>query len=65
MDEESIGREALPLVYPAKGPVTEQQVEEDLEQGKIYRLNDRFFKFLFGREERKHLFLDLVNSLIP
>ena len=64
MDEESIGGEALPPVGPAKGPVTEQQIEEDLEQGKIYRLNDRFFKFLFGREERKHLFLDLVNSLV-
>ena len=64
MDEESIGKEALHSIYPAKGPVTEQQVEEDLEQGKIYRLNDRFFKFLFGREERKHLFLDLVNSLV-
>ena len=54
MDEESIGKVALHSIYPAKGPVTEQQVEEDLEQGKIYRLNDRFFKFLFGREERKH-----------
>ncbi|WP_298777733.1 hypothetical protein [uncultured Fretibacterium sp.] len=29
MDEESIGREALHPIYPAKGPVTEQQVEED------------------------------------
>ena len=53
------------LIGPALGPVTERQVEADLERGKIYRLNDRFFKFLFGREERKHLFLDLVNSLIP
>ena len=64
MDEESIGKEALHSIYPAKGPVTEQQVEEDLEQGKIYRLNDRFFKFLFGREDRKPLFLDLVNAFV-
>ena len=52
------------LIGPASGPVTEGQIEADLERGKIYRLNDRFFKFLFGREERKHLFLDLVNSLV-
>ena len=51
------------LIGPASGPVTEGQIEADLARGKIYRLNDRFFKFLFGREERKHLFLDLVNSL--
>ena len=52
------------LIGPASGPVTEGQIEADLERGKIYRLNDRFFKFLFGREERKYLFLDLVNSLV-
>ena len=52
------------LIGPASGPVTEGQIEADLARGKIYRLNDRFFKFLFGREERKHLFLDLVNSLV-
>ena len=52
------------LIGPASGPVTEGQIEADLARGKIYRLNDRFFKFLFGREERKYLFLDLVNSLV-
>ena len=51
------------LIDPASGPVTEGQIEVDLARGRIYRLNDRFFKFLLGREERKHLFLDLVNSL--
>ena len=52
------------LIGPALGPVTEGQIEAELEQGRIYRLNDRFFKFLFGREERKPLFLDLVNAFV-
>ena len=52
------------LIGPASGPVTEGQIEADLERGKIYRLNDRFFKFLLGREDRKPLFLDLVNALV-
>ena len=37
------------MIGPALGPVTEGQIEAELEQGRIYRLNDRFFKFLFGR----------------
>ena len=52
------------MIGPALGPVTEGQIEAELEQGRIYRLNDRFFKFLFGREERKPLFLDLVNAFV-
>ena len=52
------------LMNLTSGPVTEQQVEEELARGRIYRLNDRFFKFLFGREERKPLFLDLVNAFV-
>ena len=44
--------------------LVEEQVREDLDSGRIYRLNDRFFKFLFGGEDRKHLFLDLVNALV-
>lgn len=28
------------------------------------RLNDAFVKFLFGREEGKHLFTSLINSVI-
>ena len=44
--------------------LVEEQVREDLDSGRVYRLNDRFFKFLFGGEDRKHLFLDLVNALV-
>ena len=57
------------LFYPKKasltdGQLTDRQLEEELDRGRVYRLNDRFFKFLFGREDRKTLFLDLVNALV-
>ena len=53
------------VVYPEVPLlITEHQAEEELETGRVYRLNDRFFKFLFGGEDRKHLFLDLVNALV-
>ena len=42
------------------GQLTDKQLEEELDKGRVYRLNDRFFKFLFGREDRKTLFLDLL-----
>ncbi len=50
--------------YPTMAPLTDEQLEAALESGRIYRLNDRFFKFLFGQEERKPLFLDFVNALV-
>ena len=40
------------------------ELKEKLKQGKVYRLYDRFFKFLFGKLEHKHLFLSFVNSII-
>ena len=46
------------------GQLTDKQLEEELDKGRVYRLNDRFFKFLFGLEDRKILFLDLVNALV-
>ena len=59
-----INEKAMYPAYPMLGSVTDEQIEEELDQGRVYRLNDRFFKFLFGLEERKHLFLDLVNALV-
>ena len=56
MDEDKdidVGAPHLP--YPAMGRMTEREIEEELDRGKVYRLNDRFFKFLFGREDRKPL----------
>ena len=52
------------VLYPTLASLTDEQLEAALDEGRIYRLNDRFFKFLFGREDRKHLFLDLVNALV-
>ena len=50
--------------FPETVSLTDKQLEEELDKGRVYRLNDRFFKFLFGREDRKILFLDLVNALV-
>ena len=52
------------VFYPEAPLFTDRQAEEELDRGRVYRLNDRFFKFLFGGEDRKHLFLDLVNALV-
>ena len=52
------------MFYPKMASLTDRQLEEELDRGRVYRLNDHFFKFLFGREDRKTLFLDLVNALI-
>ena len=52
------------MFYPEMTSLTDRQLEEELDKGRVYRLNDHFFKFLFGREDRKTLFLDLVNALI-
>ena len=52
------------MFYPEMTLLTDRQLEEELDKGRVYRLNDHFFKFLFGREDRKTLFLDLVNALI-
>ena len=38
-------------LYPVLGRVTERQIEEELDRGKVCRLNGRFFKFLFGLED--------------
>ena len=57
-------KDALYSLYPALAPATDRQAEEALETGRVFRLNDRFFKFLFGGADRKHLFLDLVNALV-
>lgn len=39
-------------------------IEADIAEGKIFRLDDKLFKFIFGREEHKSLALDLVNSVV-
>ena len=42
----------------------ERELREKLDKGKIYRLNDRFFKYLFGLPKHKRLFLALLNNIV-
>lgn len=32
------------MFYPKMASLTDRQLEEELDKGRIYRLNDRFFK---------------------
>lgn len=45
-------------------PITEEQLERDLNAGKVFRLTDAYFKFVFGREDRSALFIDLLNAIV-
>ncbi len=42
----------------------EAELEAKLEQGKIYRLNDKFFKYLFGTLKHKRILLSLLNNIV-
>jgi hypothetical protein len=48
----------------AKFPETERQLRKDLEEGRVYRLLDSVFKFVFCRDEQIPLFLDMVNAFV-
>ena len=45
-------------------PRTEEQLFADIERGHVFRLADCYVKFLFGKQERAPLFLDLLNAVI-
>jgi predicted transposase/invertase (TIGR01784 family) len=45
-------------------PKTRQQLEEDADRGKVVRLFDSVFKYVFCKEERSPIFLDLVNAIV-
>ena len=42
----------------------EAELKTKLDQGKIYRLNDKFFKYLFGTPKHKSTFLSLLNNIV-
>ena len=42
----------------------EAELKAKLDQGKIYRLNDKFFKYLFGTPKHKSTLLSLLNSIV-
>lgn len=43
---------------------SENEILEDIEQGRVYRLADCYVKFLLGKPERAPLFIDLLNAII-
>jgi predicted transposase/invertase (TIGR01784 family) len=49
---------------PWELPGDEERIVEELEQGKVNRWLDSVFKFIFCKEERIPIFLDLINALI-
>ncbi len=50
--------------FPAQLPTSEEQLERDLAKGKVFRLADAYFKFVFGRQDRADLFLDLLSAIV-
>lgn len=56
--------DGLFYTFPQQVPVTEEQLERDLAEGRVYRLADAYFKFVFGRQERSDLFIDLLNAIV-
>lgn len=49
---------------PQAAPITDEQIERDLDGGHVNRLVDAYFKFAFGRPERSDMFLDLLNAIV-
>ena len=51
-------------MFPWELPKDEDSVEKELDQGNVNRFFASVFKFVFCKEERKPIFLDLVNALV-
>ena len=49
---------------PEAFPKTERQLQEDWEKGKINRLFDSVFKFIFCKERSMALFIDMANAFV-
>ena len=49
---------------PGGLPKTESLLWEEMERGVVRRLFDSVFKFVFCREERRDVFLDLANAFV-
>lgn len=58
------GKEQYAQSLPDLVPKTETELRAEIQRGRVYRLNDKFFKFAFDRPEHKPLFLDLISSII-
>ncbi|MDR1740369.1 MAG: hypothetical protein LBR38_00770, partial [Synergistaceae bacterium] len=45
-------------------PKEERRAQRYLKRGRLRRLFDSLFKYVFCREERRHLFLDLAAAFL-
>ena len=41
-----------------------QSIENDIANKKYNPMNDVLFKFIFGKEERKHVTIDFLNAVL-
>ena len=44
--------------------ITKQQIEKDIANKRYNPMNDVLFKFIFGRDERKNITIDLLNAIL-
>lgn len=44
--------------------ITQQQIENDIANKRYNPMNDVLFKFIFGRDERKNITIDLLNAIL-
>ncbi|WP_297963832.1 Rpn family recombination-promoting nuclease/putative transposase, partial [uncultured Anaerovibrio sp.] len=44
--------------------ITKQQIENDIANKRYNPMNDVLFKFIFGRDERKNITIDLLNAIL-
>ena len=55
-------KEAVPVLLEFAS--TEEEFKQKYDKGQIFRLSDRFIKYLFGRKERKGTLLSFINSAV-
>ena len=44
--------------------IAQQQIEKDIANKRYNPMNDVLFKFIFGRDERKNITIDLLNAIL-
>ena len=50
------------MTYPKS--LLRQAIENDIANKKYNPMNDILFKFIFGKEERKHVTIDFLNAVL-
>ncbi len=44
--------------------IAKKQIENDIANKRYNPMNDVLFKFIFGRDERKNITIDLLNAIL-